>query len=130
MKFTLFASFITVASSFTTKPAFLSKTTTSLGYSVHDDETPIQCFLIQTDDDEEDPSPPRVVCTSQAKEYAWFNGIDEDQMVPTDGMYEDSLECVETESPRGVTEWECRSIADAVAHAVNREEMEELEAWM
>lgn len=50
---------------------------------------------------------PRVVCTSEPEEYAWFNGIDPNHLIPTDGTETGSMECVEGASPRGIPEWEC-----------------------
>ena len=82
---------------------------TSLSYSVHDEDKPIQCFLIQTDDDKDVVLTPQIVCTPNPEEYAWFNGLDKDQLVPTDGIHDEALQCVEYESPRGVPEWECES---------------------
>jgi hypothetical protein len=80
----------------------------ALSYSVHDEDKPVQCFLIQTDDNSNTVIP-QIVCTSNPEEYAWYHGIDEEQMVPTDGMHDKALQCVEHESPRGVPEWECES---------------------
>jgi hypothetical protein len=92
-------------------------TTTTLSYSVHDENKPMQCFLVvgtQQDDDEDDDNnnlirSPRVICTSQPEEYAWFYGIDQENLVKTDGIHAHAHLCVEGESPRGVPEWECQS---------------------
>ena len=106
---------------------------TSLAYSVHDEEKPIQCFIVYGDDinlsrkhnkkkrrrgkhdlkaDLEDLEPeiPKVVCTSNPDEYAWFNGIKPDQLVPTEIVHAARLEsCEEGASPRGVPEWVAES---------------------
>jgi hypothetical protein len=91
----------------------------SLAYSVHDEDKPILCYLISTsttttttnNDDEQQQQPmiPQIVCTSNPEEYAWYYGIDEEQMVLTDCIHDAALQCVEGESPRGVPEWECES---------------------
>lgn len=75
----------------------------------------VQCYLIEDDDDDQDgegagdlaSSKPTVVCTSEPEEYAWFNGIDEKKMKPTDGTDTGATECTEGASPRGTPEWEC-----------------------
>mmetsp|Transcript_24129 Transcript_24129/g.42823 ORF Transcript_24129/g.42823 Transcript_24129/m.42823 type:complete len:133 (-) Transcript_24129:2817-3215(-) len=86
---------------------------TYLAYSVHDEDRPIQCFLIQQkskdENDEGNYNSVQVICTSNPDEYAWFNGIEPEQMVPTDGIYDEAVQCVEGASPRGVPEWECES---------------------
>lgn len=80
-------------------------------------EDPIECYLIldnQTENEDAEetlkPESPfqKVVCTSAPKEYAWFNGIDEENMVLLKNEIVASLECVEGASPRGIPEWECR----------------------
>ena len=71
----------------------------------------MQCFLILDDD----LTPPRVICTCQPEEYAWFHGIDPNNMVETtDSLVvlqqrHSSHDLVKGESPRGVPEWECES---------------------
>jgi len=55
-----------------------------------------------------DGEKPEVVCTSEPEEYAWFNGLDPKELVPTEGMDSGSLECVEGASPKGTPEWECK----------------------
>ena len=72
------------------------------------DEEVVQCYLIENEDDEEEDEKPSVVCTSEPEEYAWFNGIDEKKMKPTDGTETGATECVEGASPRGTAEWECK----------------------
>jgi hypothetical protein len=52
---------------------------------------------------------PRVVCTGNPEEYAWFHGIRSDDMVPTDGIHDEATQCTYGESPRGCPEWECES---------------------
>jgi hypothetical protein len=110
----------TIVGAFTTSTMIRHRITTttasSLEYSVHDEDKPIQCFLLQVDADHDDaspspsPSPPEVICTSNPDEYAWFNGIQREDMIPaTDGIYDEAVQCVQGESPRGVPEWECLS---------------------
>ena len=86
--------------------------------SIYDE--PVECFLVE-DDSDDNSAPPRVVCTSQPDEYAWFHGIDRDHLIPTrtidekdaaaasllDNHENAALECVQEESPRGIPEWEC-----------------------
>lgn len=87
-------------------------------------EDPVECFLIVEEEDDievdaddlskehtsshPDETKQRVVCTSEPEEYAWFNGIDEKNMVPADGIETEATECVEDSSPRGIPEWECK----------------------
>jgi hypothetical protein len=86
-------------------------TTTTLSYSVHDENKPMECFLVIRTEDESNNvvGPPQVICTSQPEEYAWFYGIDQQNLVKTDGVHAHAHLCVEGESPRGVPEWECES---------------------
>jgi hypothetical protein len=87
-----------------------SETVSSLSYSVHDEDKPILCYLIQTERNNNDEwIIPQFVCTSNPEEYAWFHGINEDRMILTDGVHDQALRCVEGESSRGVLEWECES---------------------
>ena len=74
----------------------------------------MECYLIEDDDDDQESDEhfhydkPRVVCTTDPDEYAWFNGIDVEKMTPTDGTeITGAMECVEGASPRGTPEWEC-----------------------
>jgi hypothetical protein len=76
--------------------------------SVTDDEKDVECFLVNDEDVVKNGATPGVVCTSEPDEFAWFNGLDSLALLPTDGMSEDALECVEGASPRGIPEWECR----------------------
>mmetsp|Transcript_70116 Transcript_70116/g.106026 ORF Transcript_70116/g.106026 Transcript_70116/m.106026 type:complete len:148 (+) Transcript_70116:94-537(+) len=79
-------------------------------------EPPMECYLVEEDDEEVDDfesenslayQKPRVVCTTAPDEYAWFNGIDPERLIPTDATETGALECVEGASPRGIPEWEC-----------------------
>ena len=75
----------------------------------------VQCYLIEDDDENQDgesggdlaSEKPTVVCTSEPEEYAWYNGLNENQMKPTDGTDTGATECIEGASPRGTPEWEC-----------------------
>jgi hypothetical protein len=89
-----------------------SPSSTSLAYSVHDEDKPILCYLIQpttTSTDDNASGIPQIVCTSNPEEYAWFYGIDKEQLILTHGIHDAALQCVEGASPRGVPEWECES---------------------
>lgn len=80
--------------------------------STIDDEQAIQCFIVNAFEVEEEGATPEIVCTPEPEEYAWFNGLDRNAMKVTNGETEDSLECVEGASPRGVPEWECRKAGE------------------
>jgi len=75
----------------------------------------VQCYLIENDEDAQGDessgdltsAKPTVVCTSEPEAYAWFNGLNENQMKPTDGTDSGATECIEGASPRGTPEWEC-----------------------
>ena len=76
----------------------------------------VQCYLIENDDDDDQgdesisdlaSAKPTVVCTSEPEAYAWYNGLNENQMKPTDGTDSGATECIEGASPRGTPEWEC-----------------------
>lgn len=75
----------------------------------------VQCYLIEDKEDDQDgessgdltSAKPTVVCTSEPEAYAWFNGLNENQMKPTDGTDSEATECIEGASPRGTPEWEC-----------------------
>jgi hypothetical protein len=73
-----------------------------------EDEKAVECFLVNDEDVVENGATPGVVCTSAPDEYAWFNGLDPEALLPTDDINEHALECVEGASPRGIPEWECR----------------------
>ena len=111
-----------------------SGTSTMLPYSVHDEDKPIQCFIVYDDDihnmsrkqkkkrrgkndvqaddllEALETEIPKVVCTSNPDEYAWFNGIKPDRLIPTETVHAARLEsCEEGSSPRGVPEWVAES---------------------
>ncbi|KAG7337873.1 hypothetical protein IV203_025937 [Nitzschia inconspicua] len=88
--------------------SFPARFQSSLAYSIHDEDKPILCYLITTTDDD-NGGIPQVICTSNPEEYAWYHGIDKEQMVLTDGIHDHALQCVKGESPRGIPEWECES---------------------
>jgi hypothetical protein len=73
-----------------------------------DDDAPVECFLVNTEEVGTDGTKPDVVCTSEPDEYAWFNGLDRNALQPTDGTDSDTTECVEGASVRGTPEWECK----------------------
>jgi hypothetical protein len=89
-----------------------------------DDSKDVECYLVMDDEVKEEGSTPGVVCTPEPEDFAWFNGLDPEDLVPTDGIVDGAVECVEGASPRGVPEWECLSIdspviADAAAPVVD-----------
>jgi hypothetical protein len=69
---------------------------------------PIECYLVTDQAVVAEGDPPKIVCTSDPEEYAWFNGIDPKKLHKTDIVSELSTECVEGASPRGIPEWECQ----------------------
>lgn len=84
--------------------------------STVDDEKAIQCFIVNAFQVEEEGAIPEVICTPDPDDYAWFNGLDRETMLPADGHHDDFLECVEGASPRGVPEWECKKkLVDDIA---------------
>eukprot|EP00429_Kryptoperidinium_foliaceum_P041575 CAMPEP_0176120056 /NCGR_PEP_ID=MMETSP0120_2-20121206/60378_1 /TAXON_ID=160619 /ORGANISM="Kryptoperidinium foliaceum, Strain CCMP 1326" /LENGTH=128 /DNA_ID=CAMNT_0017454489 /DNA_START=99 /DNA_END=485 /DNA_ORIENTATION=+ len=84
---------------------------TRLGSSV-DDQEAIQCFIVNSFEVDEEGVEPEIVCTSDPDNYAWFNGINKDDMKPADCERDGYLECVEGASPRGIPEWECKKKND------------------
>jgi hypothetical protein len=83
-----------------------TSTTTTLN-SKPDDGIPTECFIVNQEAVLMEGELPEVVCTNAPEDYAWFNGIDKEALVPTDATSEENLECVEKASPRGLPEWEC-----------------------
>jgi hypothetical protein len=73
-------------------------------------DVPTQCYIVNQDLVETEGQEPEIVCTSAPEDYAWFNGLDVDALVPVDGTSASSeaLECAEGASPRGIPEWECK----------------------
>ena len=78
----------------------------SVAESMYD--TPSECYIIYPEDDAEDQDP-KFVCTNSPEEYAWFNGINTSDMIPAEQGTSslNAMECQETESFRGIPEWEC-----------------------
>ena len=74
-----------------------------------DDMPPvIECYLVTDEAVLAEGEPPKIVCTSEPEDYAWFNGIDPQKLTKTDTVSELATECVEGASPRGIPEWECK----------------------
>jgi hypothetical protein len=73
----------------------------------------MECYVVDEEEEEEVDGEitahekPRVVCTTEPDEYAWFNGVEREKLIPTDGTETGATECVEGASPRGIPEWEC-----------------------
>ena len=89
---------------------------TARSASVDDDEKAMECFFVYTDEVVNEGATPEVACTTQPDEYAWFNGVDREKLIPTEGeVLDGAVECVEGASPRGVPEWECRTSKDSVS---------------
>jgi len=59
---------------------------------------------------DEEGAEPQIICTAEPDEYAWFNGLERDHMMPAQDttVSGEFLECIEGASPRGVPEWECK----------------------
>lgn len=74
-------------------------------------DTPSECYIIYPEEAASDDGDelPYMVCTNSPEEYAWFHGVDEDLMEPKNASTPlSAMECEETESSRGVPEWECQ----------------------
>jgi hypothetical protein len=86
-----------------------SKFETSLAASVEDKKA-IQCFIVNAFEVEEEGVEPEIVCTPEPDDYAWFNGLERENMKPANTVTAsgDFLECKEGAAPRGVPEWECK----------------------
>lgn len=100
--------------------------TTEIFSHQQDDDTPLQCFVIL--DDDESGRPPQVVCTADPDDYAWFNGIDRTNLIPTDSNYlslcdinndekdtdksSSVVDCKQETSHRGFPEWEFQNVGD------------------
>ena len=91
---------------------------------VSNDDKAMECYFVYNDDDDDVDATPEVICTTEPEEYAWFNGIDEKNMKPTNGaIVEGAVECVEGASPRGIPEWECQATSEVL------KEQPEEQAW-
>jgi hypothetical protein len=55
----------------------------------------IECYLVTDEAVLGEGEPPKVVCTSEPEDYAWFNGIDPAKLLKTDTVSELATECVE-----------------------------------
>ena len=75
---------------------------------VDDMPSVIECYLVTDEAVLAEGDPPKIVCTSEPEDYAWFNGIDPQKLMKTDTVSELATECVEGASPRGIPEWECK----------------------
>jgi hypothetical protein len=74
-------------------------------------DVPTQCYIVNQELVETEGEEPEIVCTSAPQDYAWFNGLDVEALVPVDGTTStDALECAEGASPRGIPEWECKKV--------------------
>jgi len=87
------------------------KIKTSLASSIEEEEKKaIQCFIVNAFEVDEEGAEPQIICTAEPDEYAWFNGLERDHMMPAQDttVSGEFLECIEGASPRGVPEWECK----------------------
>jgi len=85
----------------------------------------IQCYIVNYDAFENEGAAPEVMCTANPEEFAWYHGLDVDEMVNTNDMpsiHLDFSECVEGASHRGTPEWECQQ-------ALPEEEKDEDDKW-
>ncbi|KAL7526114.1 hypothetical protein ACHAWF_001635 [Thalassiosira exigua] len=72
-----------------------------------EDTDDVTCYVVNDQEIVTEGEKPHVVCTSEPDDYAWFNGIDPNTMRETDGASEGTENCVEGESYKGKSEWEC-----------------------
>eukprot|EP00980_Cylindrotheca_fusiformis_P021947 scaffold8800_cov107-Cylindrotheca_fusiformis.AAC.3 len=116
---TIFLTFssIAVASAFVRQPSVSNPWNSAISVSSSRDiqqqeKKDIQCYIVNFHNlQEEGNEKPEVVCTSEPEEYAWFHGLDmEDLKAVTEDIIDDDAfeECVEGFSPRGIPEWECK----------------------
>jgi hypothetical protein len=94
----------------TTFCSLQSSTTSSMEEQQHIKmyDLPTQCYIVNQELVETEGEQPEIVCTSAPEDYAWFNGLDVEALVPVDGTSTEALECAEGASPRGIPEWECK----------------------
>lgn len=72
-------------------------------------EDPIECYLVNQEAVIEEGEKPRVICTTNPDETAWMEGINQEDMIKTDGIENISGQCVEGHSVSGKPEWECEA---------------------
>ena len=103
-------SVVATANGFVVQPksplsALRASTMTDLPEAMYD--TPSECYIIYPDEEAQDQEP-KFVCTNAPEEYAWFNGINTKDMIPAKERTSsfNAMECQETESYRGIPEWE------------------------
>mmetsp|Transcript_41655 Transcript_41655/g.71313 ORF Transcript_41655/g.71313 Transcript_41655/m.71313 type:complete len:133 (+) Transcript_41655:187-585(+) len=75
--------------------------------AVEEDTDDVTCYVVNDEEIVTEGEKPHVVCTSEPDDYAWFNGVDPQNMREAHGEEEDAELCVEGESFRGKPEWEC-----------------------
>lgn len=73
-----------------------------------DNDEDVTCYVTNDEEIVTEGEKPKVVCTSEPEEYAWFNGVDPKAMRKTDGTLEGTEQCIEVESYMGKPEWECK----------------------
>ena len=80
-----------------------------VGVDDEDNVDDVECFIVNYDMVEEEGETPEVVCTSQPDEFAWFNGLERNDLKSTESIKDEAFkECIEGSSPTGVPEWECK----------------------
>mmetsp|Transcript_11547 Transcript_11547/g.16566 ORF Transcript_11547/g.16566 Transcript_11547/m.16566 type:complete len:134 (+) Transcript_11547:51-452(+) len=72
-----------------------------------EDTDDVTCFIVNDEEIITEKEKPHVVCTSEPDDYAWFNGVDPENMREVDGVVEGVENCVQGESFKGKPEWEC-----------------------
>mmetsp|Transcript_22742 Transcript_22742/g.33944 ORF Transcript_22742/g.33944 Transcript_22742/m.33944 type:complete len:129 (+) Transcript_22742:49-435(+) len=75
--------------------------------AIAEDTDDVTCFIVNDEEIITEGEKPHVVCTSEPDDYAWFNGVDPENMRETDGAIEGAENCVQGESFKGKPEWEC-----------------------
>jgi len=75
--------------------------------AIAEDTDDVTCFIVNDEEIITEGEKPHVVCTSEPDDYAWFNGVDPENMRETDGVIEGAENCVQGESFKGKPEWEC-----------------------
>eukprot|EP00986_Skeletonema_menzelii_P011269 scaffold5772_cov145-Skeletonema_menzelii.AAC.4 len=72
-----------------------------------EDTDDVTCFIVNDEEIINEGEKPHVVCTSEPEDYAWFNGVDPENMREVDEIVEGVENCIQGESFKGKPEWEC-----------------------
>lgn len=71
----------------------------------------IQCYIVNYEEMQSEGAAPEVHCILDVEEFCWYNGLEVDDLVPTEDLPSlavDFNECAEGASHRGNPEWECK----------------------